>query len=171
MPGTSPVAIAAPLLLVLITWWWKGRATGLSESTAGQMAAAAGRLAESMLVTWRQEAKDRRISTPAPARVRWQWGPTQVTLPPAELITAPAAGAGPRPLPGPDSDMTGMLLEAGVVTRLHEEVYARLPHGRLVLTGGPGAGKTGAMILLLLAALDHRRSLSETALRCFKWVT
>jgi hypothetical protein len=158
----APVAIAAPLLLVLITWWWKGRATGLSESTAGQVAAAAGRLAESMLVTWRQEAKDRRISTPAPARVRWQWGPAQVTLPPAELIPAPAAGTGPRPLPGPDSDTTGVLLEAGVVTRLHEGVYLRLPHGRLVLTGGPGAGKTGAMILLLLAALDHRRSLSET---------
>jgi hypothetical protein len=46
-----------------------------------------------------------------------------------------------------------------VVTRLHDEVYARLPHGRLVLIGRPGAGKTGAMILLLLAALDRRGSL------------
>jgi hypothetical protein len=34
-----------------------------------------------------------------------------------------------------------------VVTRLHDEVYARLPYGRLVLIGGPGSGKTGAMIL------------------------
>ena len=47
-----------------------------------------------------------------------------------------------------------------MVTRLHDEVYARLPHGRLVLIGGPGAGKTGAMILLLLAALDRRASLT-----------
>ena len=45
------------------------------------------------------------------------------------------------------------------MTRLHDEVYARLPHGRLVLLGGPGAGKTGAMILLLLAGLDRRASL------------
>ena len=45
------------------------------------------------------------------------------------------------------------------MTRLHDEVYARLPHGRLILLGGPGAGKTGAMILLLLAALDRRASL------------
>ncbi len=37
-------------------------------------------------------------------------------------------------------------------------MYARLPHGRLVLLGEPGAGKTGAMILLLLAIL-HRRAL------------
>jgi hypothetical protein len=47
-----------------------------------------------------------------------------------------------------------------VVTRLHDEVYARLPHGRLVLLGGPGAGKTAAMILLMLAALDRRASLT-----------
>ena len=48
------------------------------------------------------------------------------------------------------------------MTRLHDEVYCRLPHGRLILVGGPGAGKSGAMILLLLATLEHRRSVSET---------
>jgi predicted NACHT family NTPase len=42
-------------------------------------------------------------------------------------------------------------------------VYARLHHGRLVLIGGPGAGKTGAMILLLLEALRYRQRLPETA--------
>jgi hypothetical protein len=42
---------------------------------------------------------------------------------------------------------------------LHDEVYARLPYGKLVLLGGPGAGKTGAMILLLLAGLHWRASL------------
>ncbi|MGH3622313.1 MAG: hypothetical protein ACRDQ5_11050 [Sciscionella sp.] len=54
------------------------------------------------------------------------------------------------------------MLDEGVVTQLHDEVYTQLPHGRLVLIGGPGAGKTGAMILLLLAALDYRRRLPET---------
>jgi len=44
---------------------------------------------------------------------------------------------------------------------LHDEVYARLPHGRLVLIGGAGTGKTGAMILLLLAALAGRASLAS----------
>jgi hypothetical protein len=47
------------------------------------------------------------------------------------------------------------------VDRLHDEVYARAPHGRLVLVGEAGAGKTGAMILLLLAALEHRLSVPE----------
>ena len=49
-----------------------------------------------------------------------------------------------------------------MVTRLHDELYARLPHGRMVLVGGPGAGKTGAMILLLLAALNYRATLKSS---------
>ena len=55
------------------------------------------------------------------------------------------------------------MLNSGLVTRLHDEVYARLHHGRLVLIGGPGAGKTGAMILLLLEALRYRQRMPETA--------
>jgi len=114
-------------------------------TTAVQVTAAAGQLAQNMLDIWRQEAKDRRISTPAPVRVRWQWGSAEVTPPLAEVTTAPMAGTGPRPLPEPNPDPPGMLLEAGVVTRLHDKVYCQLPHGRLVLLGGPGAGKTGAL--------------------------
>ena len=76
-----------------------------------------------------------------------------------DAAAAPAPGTGPVPLPS----FTGPaeLLTTGVVTRLHDEVYARLPHGRLVLAGGPGAGKTGAMILLLLAALDRRGMMAD----------
>ncbi len=153
------------LVGLLSRWWWKGpRATAVPAS-AVQLTAAADQFAQSMLDTWRQEAKERRISTPAPVRVRWQWGPVEVTPSLVEVITAPVTGTGPRPLPEPNpdqpnSDPSGVLLEAGVVTRLHEEVYCKLPHGRLVLLGGPGAGKTGAMILLL-AALEHRSSAGE----------
>jgi hypothetical protein len=55
----------------------------------------------------------------------------------------------------------GEVLDSGLVTRLHDEVYARLQHGRLVLIGGPGAGKTGAMILLLLEALLYREQVPD----------
>ena len=110
---------------------------------------------------WRgdEEAAQRRIITPAPAAVRWRWGSDQVSAPRELLARPPLPGTGPAPFP--DLGEPGVLLGSGVVTRLHDELYVRLPHGRLVLLGEPGAGKTGAMILLLLAALDHRASLPQ----------
>ncbi len=155
----ATVAIAITLLMPLGPWWWKGRGGATAHvSTQVQVAAAADWLAEAMEYRWQLEATGRRIVTPAPATVRWRWAADEVTAPRAEVTTSPAPGTGPSPLP--DLGRPGELLATGVVTCLHDEVYARLPHGRLVLIGGPGAGKTGAMILLLLAALDRRRGLT-----------
>ena len=131
--------------------------------------AAADQLAEVTRSTWSLEAKRRGIVTPAPATVRWQWGPAEIATSLAEVRTAEVRGAIPRPLPSPTpaqetppaQDAGPVLLGSGVVSRLHDEVYGRLPHGRLVLLGAAGAGKTGAMILLLLAALHHRNALPE----------
>jgi len=123
----AAATLALTLLAFLIPWWRKGRRATAMPATVVQVTAAADQLAHRMLDTWRQEAKDRRISTPAPVRIRWQWGPAQMTPPLAQVITAPVAGTGPRPLPEPNpyepnSDRPGVLLEAGVVTRLHDEV-------------------------------------------------
>ena len=153
-------AIAVPLLTLIVTWWLKNRGgTAVAAGTLAQVTAAANWLAEAAAARWRREAADRRIVTPAPATVRWRWAADELTAPRQELMVPPVSGAGPVPLP--DIGRPGELLGSGVVTRLHDEVYARLPHGRLVLIGGPGAGKTGAMILLLLAALDRRASLAD----------
>ena len=51
-------------------------------------------------------------------------------------------------------------LQAGQVSELHE-VYGGLGSGRLVIAGGPGSGKSGAAVLLILAALRYRRSVPE----------
>lgn len=155
----TALAIAVPLLMALGAWWWKGR----SEAVAGvssqeQATAAADRLADVMAERWRREASRRRIVTPAPATVRWRWAADDLATSRVDMATLPVPGTGPPPLP--DLGEVGELLQSGVVTRLHDEVYARLPYGRLVLIGGPGAGKTGAMILLLLAALASRGSLT-----------
>jgi hypothetical protein len=153
------VAVAVTLLLALGAWWWKGtHGAGVQVTASSQVAAAADRLAEVMADRWRREAAGRRIVTPAPATVRWRWA-GDVAAPRPEVTMRPARGTGPPPLP--DLGSPGELLGSGVVIRLHDEVYARLPHGRLVLLGGPGAGKTGAMILLLLAALDCRAGLAS----------
>jgi hypothetical protein len=155
----AAAGIAITLLVAVGGWWQKGRPAPAGQASApSQVAAAADRLAEVMADTWRREAAGRRIVTPAPATVRWRWAADAITVPRQEVATPPAAGTGPPSLPGLEEP--GELLGSGVVTRLHDELYARLPHGRLVLVGGPGAGKTGAMILLLLAALDHRANLT-----------
>ncbi|MEV6305205.1 hypothetical protein AB0M02_37735 [Actinoplanes sp. NPDC051861] len=107
------------------------------------------KLAQMVNEQWRGEATARGIATPAPATVRWRWGETDVAADPADV--AATKGAGP--------------LTSGTVNRLHDEVYARLSHGRLVLLGRPGAGKTAAMILLLIAALEHRGWVPEPASR------
>jgi len=154
----AAAAIAVTLLMAIGSWWRKGlQGPKVQTSTPMQAAAAADRLADLMVARWRQEAVARRIVTPAPATVRWRWAADGLAVPRKEVTTPPPPGTGPLPLP--DLDQPGDLLESGVVARLHDEVYARLPHGRLVLTGGAGAGKTGAMILLLLAALANRASL------------
>ncbi len=49
--------------------------------------------------------------------------------------------------------------QAGTVTRLHDQLYRNLTHGRLAVIGPAGAGKTGAMVLLLLEALLQRTEL------------
>jgi hypothetical protein len=149
------VTLAVSLLMALGTWWLKGRESAVARvGTREQVCAAADWLAEVIADKWRLEAAARRIVTPAPATVRWHWAAPEVTAQRLDVTAQPAPGAGPPPLP--DLVKPGELLAAGVVIRLHDEVYARLPHGRLVLIGGPGAGKTGAMILLLLAALNWR---------------
>jgi hypothetical protein len=127
---------------------------------------AADRLADVTRTTWLAEARSRGIVTPAPAMVRWRWGPADVGAGLGEVSASAMPGVVPRPLPDPaltqDPGRMALVLGSGVVTRLHDEVYARLPHGRLVLLGGPGAGKTGAMILLVLAALHHRDTVPES---------
>jgi hypothetical protein len=152
--GTAGVAV--PLLLAVGSWMTKRR-EAVRASTGSQLAAAANGLASATMARWRQEAAARRIITPAPVMVRWRWAADDVGVPPSDVAAPAVPGAGPPPMPAPEP--AAELLRSGLVARLHDEVYARLPYGRLVLIGGPGTGKTGAMILLLLAAGQHRDSL------------
>jgi hypothetical protein len=152
----AAAALAVTLLMALGAWWQKGRVPAVN--TPSQVAAAADRLAADMADRWQLEAARRRISVPTPVSVRWRWSEDMASR--TDVTALPVPGAGVPPLPGPGSSR-GEVLGSGMVTRLHDELYARLPHGRLILLGGPGAGKTGAMILLLLAALRWRESLAD----------
>ena len=166
--GEAP-ATAADTAQVLGTYWtvgagvlaflaWAGsrwlRSTRVEPVTATseQVEAAADLLAERILRTWSKQATARGIVTPAPVRVHWRWAAADYSVTRDELNRSPNLSVDPAPLREHDAEV----LASGVVDRLHDEVYTRLRHGRLTLTGGPGAGKTGAMLLLLLAALRSR---------------
>jgi hypothetical protein len=134
-------------------------------STRGEVDAAADRLAAQTLQSWSRQVVQRGIQAAAPVRVRWRWAADDVALPRQELAAAAPLPTDPGPLPSGADDLprAGQVLNSGLVSRLHDEVYARLHHGRLVLIGDPGAGKTAAMILLLLEALRYRERMPETA--------
>src|SRR5262249_54857345 len=113
------------LLAFLIPWWWNGRRATTVAASPVQITAGAGQLARSMLDVWRREATERRISTPAPVRVRWRWGQRDVMPPLPELLIVPDRGIGPLPPREPHFDESnpgepGKRLEGGGVAQLHE---------------------------------------------------
>lgn len=154
-PTITALAMTISILELVYKHWPNGKNDAHGETgTPEQVAAAADWLAGSVAESWRGEAADRRLVRPAPVKVRWEWAGD---LSAEEAGRPPVPGTGPRPLPG--SGQAGPIPESGVITELHGELYARLPRGRLVITGEAGSGKTGAMILLLLETLDWREKL------------
>jgi hypothetical protein len=164
----AAATLAITVLLPLGAWWQSNCLQQSPQaSTPMQVNAAADKLGEETAERWREEAGRRRIVTPAPVMVRWQWVATAADR--HDVAVASVPGVSPPTLPG--SGRLGKLLRSlpgrerilgsGEVVLLHDDLYARLPHGRLVLIGAPGSGKTGAMILLLLAALGQRADLTD----------
>jgi hypothetical protein len=107
---------------------------------ATQVQVAADHLAAETLRYWQDQAKDRKITTPSPVTVRWRWAGDEVAVPAREL------------------QFRTEVLTAGVVTQLREQLFDRLDadQTRMVLLGEAGAGKTAAMMLLLIDVLKHR---------------
>ncbi|HEX4657182.1 MAG TPA: hypothetical protein VH307_07340 [Streptosporangiaceae bacterium] len=112
-------------------------------------------LAEAVRKQWENAAGERGLLEPEPIPVRWRT--------PSPAIAGPVAAAirSTRfpPLPGLHP-VEERLLREGDIRDLHA-VYAGLGSGRLVIAGAPGSGKTGAAVLLVLAALRHRQSVPK----------
>jgi hypothetical protein len=112
-------------------------------------------LAQAVGGQWRREAIERVLVTPAPIPVHWSVsdlpvaGPVQTAV--GDLEMAPAFS----PLPGRTRATEQQVRVGGGRSELFA-VYAGIGSGRIVLLGAPGAGKSGAGILLLLDALAHR---------------
>jgi hypothetical protein len=139
------------LVAAVVVLWPRVRHRTVPVVSTGQVQAATEYLARETLRYWRAQAKDRRITTPSPAAVRWSWASEEVAVSAGELWPGDTDSGGPAA--GPE----GEALTAGVVTRLREQLYDRLDgkRARVVILGGAGAGKTAAMLLLLIDVLEQ----------------
>src|SRR5262245_14254436 len=152
--GPAAVACAG-----LAATWLTARRRDQREA-ADRLDRAADALAEQVALQWRQAATERRLLNPIPIPVRWRRSDLRVAGPIADATGDGAELPRFTPMPGlPAVTVAGT--RAGDLRALLA-VYGGLDSGRLVILGEPGAGKTGTAILLLLAALEHRRSLADS---------
>jgi hypothetical protein len=114
----------------------------------------ADQLAVAIGAQWEQEATVRRLNDPYPLPVSWAPADASLADDWQALVRLASTGAGWPPSPpgtwagGPDS-------LAGAGGEL-ADVLARVPTGRLVVLGEPGAGKTMLMVRLVLDLLARR---------------
>jgi hypothetical protein len=139
-----------------IAWVWRDRSRQASAAVSGQeLGRLADLLAGAVEEEWTRAAGERGLLEPEPLPVRWHR--------PAAPFAGPVAAAvgSKRFLPLPGLSAVGQQrLRAGEIRDLHA-VYGGLGSGRLVIAGAPGSGKSGAAVLLVLAALRHREQLPE----------
>jgi hypothetical protein len=155
LPTDSAVARLVSLAGVAILFWparWAWKKARVATSGPKELGPLADQLAEAVREQWKAEAFDREV-LPAPIPVRWQQSDKGVGWPLKD-----AADPEPfKPLEGVGQAEDERLQ---AVRELYQ-LYADLGSGRLVITGGPGWGKTGAAMLLILVTLDQRSRLSD----------
>ena len=152
--GAFAVAVVA-LAAGWIAWVWRQRRKQHDgQPGLPKLDELADQLAKAVTKQWQGAAGERGLLQPIP--VRWQA--------PSEAMAGPAAAAvdstGFPPLPGLRS-VRVKGLQDGDIRDLHS-LYGGLGSGRLVIAGAPGAGKSGAAVLLVLAALRHREQVADT---------
>jgi hypothetical protein len=148
------VAASLGLPTLWVTWAaYRGpRRARAGGPTLGQVA---DQLAIAIGAQWEAEAAVRRLNDPYPLPV--SWGPAEASLTDSwESLVKLATGGGGWPVPPPPGtwavgpeDLAG---KGGELV----EVLARVPTGRLVVLGEPGAGKTMLMVRLVLDLLVRR---------------
>jgi hypothetical protein len=115
----------------------------------------ADQLAKVVQDEWTRAANDRGLLVPEPLQVLWRRPSTAIVGP----VSAAADAQWFQPLPGM-KPVTAEQLNEGEIRHLYE-LYGGLGSGRLVITGAPGSGKSGAAVLLILAALRHREQIKK----------
>ena len=115
----------------------------------------ADQLAIAVGTQWEAEAAVRRLNDPYPLPVSWDPADPSLTDAWDLLVKLARSGAGWPAPPRPNTWAHGPSRLAGEGREL-VDVLVRVPTGRLVVLGEPGAGKTMLMVRLVLDLLARR---------------
>lgn len=168
--AVAAASVAGAALTAIVSWGPRSeRRHGLADRDNAE---AEARLAETVLEQWAGELAALRITNPFPLAVSWSPADPPLAEPWDALVTwagDPMLG-GPRPGSGfgflsrerswhpPSANMWAAGLDglAGSGDEL-PDVLDRVPTGRLVMLGEPGAGKTVLMMRLVVQLLKRRQ--------------
>jgi hypothetical protein len=155
LAGYGAFAVAVVVAAAgMLGWAWRMGTPAGEAARRPDLDALADLMAGAVSDQWVRAAADRGLLAPEPIAVRWAT--------PSRPLAGPASAAVDSrqfpPLPGLAA-AGERLLRAGQVGDLHA-LYGGLGSGRLVIAGPAGSGKSGAAVLLVLAALRYREELS-----------
>lgn len=148
------VAIALGLPVIWLAWATYRESRQPSWTDDLSLAEIADQLAIAVAAQWETEAAARRVNDPWPLSVSWQPADASLTVPWDSLVRLASTGVG---WPPPQSSGWASSPDdlAGDGTDL-VSVLAKVPTGRLLVLGEPGAGKTMLMVRLVLDLLKNR---------------
>jgi hypothetical protein len=154
--GALGVLIAVSLgLPTLWVAWAAYRGPRRSAGSGLSMAQVVDYLAVAVGAQWNAEAVIRRLNDPYPLPVSWAAADASLCDAWDSLVKLATSGAGWPSPPAAQTWAAGPDDLAGEGTEL-VKVLARVPTGRLVVLGEPGAGKTMLMVRLVLDLLARR---------------
>jgi NACHT domain len=148
------VAVSLGLPTLWATWTaYRGPRRAGTTATGLNLGQVADQLAIAVGAQWEAEAAIRRLNDPYPLPVSWKAADASLTDAWDALVKLAASGAGWPPPPETwAADPDELAGQGGEMV----EVLARVPTGRLVVLGQPGAGKTMLMVRLMLDLLACR---------------
>jgi hypothetical protein len=138
--GVMSVLLALPALVVPLVLWWQTRPPSSPKSSAQEVAAAQETLAGIILQQWTSEAAARSLGDPQSMPVRWRLADRNVMDHPKLIKVGPLQFSS-------RSDQIDRVTD----------MFRTLKYRRLVILGGPGAGKTTLAVQLLLKLLGSRK--------------
>jgi hypothetical protein len=159
-PAAEVLSTALGIGIALATLWvgWAAYLNSRgSTAETGELSLAdvADQLAASVRAQWEAEAKARGLNDPWPLPVRWTTADASLSNAWGVLVRLATSGRG---WPPPSRGWAANPEELAGSDRELVHVLARVPTGRLVVLGEPGAGKTMLMVGLVLDLLARRAS-------------